>query len=314
MNKIEKPNISELDKIERKFLLPEIPTEDITNEIMYEGKEPNLILAIAPCRTGTTAQLKVFSSIQIDSYYQPIKAIQRNAAYDKVYRPFIIPSEKSNPVLFIKETLGPYNKGEVIYNPLNALLNSGYDKEKITVMFEMRDPIDTYVSWVKHFLPELDSKYRSQMLEVFILAYKEMSKYQKLADSLGIKKTSYIYESLKNNTSDRVYEKIFKNLGLEFSDNVTKNWPIGVNDNHIHFAEEPDVYEPLHLHDEVKKATELKYMGNTLEHLRGFITDQEIEKIRESGINDIYKALIIENEKEFNIKIDNISNLDLIKV
>lgn len=307
---------SEQSRIERKFLLDEVPIEDISEEIWYKGKEevPRLLIAIAPCRTGTTAQLKVFSSIGIDSEYQPIKGIQRRTAYDGKTGPFIIPCEEKNKILFIKETLGPYNRGECTYNPLRVLYNSGYDESKITAIFEMRDPIDTYASWVTQFLPDTNSKYRAQMLDIFILSYKQMEKYQKVADSLGIKRTSYIYESLKNNTSDIVYKELFRTLGLEFSDNVTQNWPVGVVDPHIHFAQEPDVYEPEHLHDEVKKATGLKYMGKSLDYIRGVITDEEICKIKDSGINDIYKALVLENEQEFNIMIDNVTKLDLIGV
>ncbi len=285
----------------KRFNIKDISSKEISSHIIFEDKNkiPNMICGIAPCRTGTTAQLKVFAGGEIDAYYQPIKSILRRIAFDSDYEDFIIPSKD---IIFIKETIGPYSYAESKFNPIEVLENINYPKSKLKLIFEMRDPIDAYLSWINQFLSH--EEYREQMLDLFILSYKTVNDMIDIAKKNSYISIPYIYESIKDNIPEDVISKLFKLLDIEFRESAIRGWDNKDIESKIHFAKEPEVYEPLNLHDEMKKSEGLKYNAKPIEYIKSILRKDEIEKIQKSEIYSIYQKLIEEQEKVFDIKIN----------
>lgn len=129
-------------------LLGDLSSKSLARWVVVPRECPDIILAVAPCRSGTTAQLRVFAQNGIPAIYQPIKAILRGImAGEKNY--FVIPTDTDR--LFIKETLGPYTKGESTINPLEVLLEAGVSTKKISIITMMREPLSDVSSWIEQF-------------------------------------------------------------------------------------------------------------------------------------------------------------------
>jgi hypothetical protein len=69
--------------------------------------DSRIILTIAPCRSGTTAMLRAFGALGIESYLQPLKNLLRWQAVgeERVWCP-----GGTGRTLFIKETLGSFTE------------------------------------------------------------------------------------------------------------------------------------------------------------------------------------------------------------
>lgn len=126
-----------------------VTTDDVASYIQLptKGQLPTIFLAVAPCRSGTTTQLRVFATAGMEAYYQPLKATLRCLMHN-LFDKFIIPAREQ---IFIKETIGPYTETEARLNPLEVLLKAGYPPEKIRLIPEMREPLSTLASWQEQF-------------------------------------------------------------------------------------------------------------------------------------------------------------------
>src|SRR5579871_5802376 len=82
---------------------------------------PMLHFAWGKCRVGSTALTNLFGTAGMPSYYQPVKAILRDAMVGSPLTPWIVPSAGKSPNIFSKETMGPYVLAESLFNPLQVL-------------------------------------------------------------------------------------------------------------------------------------------------------------------------------------------------
>ncbi len=121
------------------------PSSYILKNIVVPKKEeiPNIVLIVAPCRSGTSTLLKAFSASADMAYYQPLKSLMRAG------RPQLVIPKKAKTIV-IKETLGPWRMEESVMDPLALLLKAGVPKGKIILIPLLREPVEAYDSWLKY--------------------------------------------------------------------------------------------------------------------------------------------------------------------
>src|SRR5262249_15628715 len=92
---------------------------------------PMLYFACGKARVGSTALSNLFGMTGMPSYYQPLKAILRDALVGQRLTPWAVPSATYEPCIFSKETIGPYVLAESIFNPLQLLIEAGYPRHRL---------------------------------------------------------------------------------------------------------------------------------------------------------------------------------------
>lgn len=227
----------------------------ILKNIILPKKEeiPNIVLIVAPCRSGTSTLLKAFSASADMAYYQPIKSILRNG------RPKLLISKKEKTIV-IKETLGPWRMEESIMNPLTLLLDAGVPKEKIILIPLLREPIEAYDSWLKYAI--------GTNTKLFIAAFDKTLKIYEEALKLGITSLPLAYDLYKR---PRILIKsLFSKTGLKFKESS------------VRWKEKNYISDKIKLNDEAKhekgyansvlsNVGEFKYIGRKIE----FVSEKE---------------------------------------
>lgn len=116
------------------------------------NKQDKVILIYSPCRSGSTPLLNALSMLDDqEGFYQPIKAALRRSIA-KQEEPVIIDAQA--PTIIIKETLGPYFREEVDYDPISVLIENGIPPSALHIIALFRQPEACLFSWQKNFRPE----------------------------------------------------------------------------------------------------------------------------------------------------------------
>lgn len=199
-----------------------VSTEDVLSRVLVDeaAPPPRMILALAPCRCGSTAFLRLFAESGVPSYAQPFKCIFRDRAKRK---PAHVGSwvVHNDDWLFVKETSGPFGKAESTLDYLSLLVRvlSRYSprsstpqetiaraRERLQVIVIGRAPADAWHSWLVAFehlhrsVDVRDAWYyrtsREQLLNAFVLAYENVDRMAAMASTLGIPVFHYVYEAL----------------------------------------------------------------------------------------------------------------------
>lgn len=204
-------------------------------EIKVSKKAPKMIIIVGPCRVGTTALANIFSKVGLTVYMQPIKSARRAKENNEKAISWEILEEDT---AVAKETLGARTEAE-FFDPVKILLGIGYPKEKLILIPIIRDPRKTLASW-RNMWEDLN-------LEKFIQSYKLISEIKKEAENAGIKTIPYVHEVIRDQSSDVVIQKLFKELGLKI--NISKDvidWTNGSKfgeenseKSHLKFYDEP---------------------------------------------------------------------------
>lgn len=280
------------NRVDQKEPVRGITTEHVARRISFDpDAAPTIYLAVAPCRSGTTAQLRPFAQRGIDAHYQPLKAIERRLMHRDTSAVFTIPSSKEKEAILIKETIGPYTQTESQFNPLDALLHAGYPAEKIKLLVEMRDPLNTLASWMENF-SHITS--RDALTANFITSVQTVSGIYESANTQGIETVPFVYESLRDNKPENALASLLGELGV--SAPVIPE--INVND-YIFFAEEPAMYSPPRLHEKFKEEESLKYFPKSEKSLKREISAQQRRALINAGIPTFYEKLRSDTNEVF---------------
>ncbi len=263
-----------------------ITIDEVAPRVHVPHEPPELILLIAPCRSGTSSHLRVFAAAGIRSYHQPLKALLRCLLQGQEGQ-YHLPQEQ---FLFIKETLGPYTPEESLLNPLDVLLRAGVPKEKIRLIIMLREPLSTLASWQEIFSVNRDPEV---LLSNFILAYKTVSQIRKEAMHLGIPVTSYVYEALRDNNPSLVIASIFSRLAIRFASISIEGWqglsPYGTPESNITTPSEPMIYILRNLRDQEEGASRLQFYPKATESIDRFVATQDIALLINGGITEMYE-------------------------
>lgn len=224
----------ESSKLQRRAVLPE---QILSRIVIGQGFEiPNIILAIAPCRSGTTAMLRVFAQSGIPAVSQPFKTIHRQLAKGQINESttWSVPPASR---MFIKETIGPFGEGESTINILNLVVQLfasfkpldcqevdalALARKHLHIIIMGRHPLDTWHSWVRtfedfHTVEGLQNGWyyqmsRSELLTNFLLSYQSTEQMALYAERCGIPLSYYVYEA--NLEASKAMTALFLRLGI----------------------------------------------------------------------------------------------------
>ncbi|MBI3984936.1 MAG: hypothetical protein HY344_03275 [Candidatus Levybacteria bacterium] len=273
---------------------------EIARHVEVPSSCPFVIVAVAPCRSGTTAQLRVFAEAGAQAHYQPFKAILREMEQGRDLD-FRIP-EGDDQTIFIKETVGPYNKPQSTLDPIAILLEAGFPIEKVRLIPMLRQPLATFSSWIK--VNDAVRKYFNgaipveDLLENLITSYKTVDEIRQRAINAGIPTTTFVQEALRDNSPRQVVQSLLTASGLRFSPTSVKGWrnlvPMGEPGSNI-------VFHPIGT--EPKKDEGSQVIHQILLHSDGlqYISkeDREIDVLTAEQAGQLANAGLYEHYEKF---------------
>ncbi len=184
----------------------EVEASEAAERVTFDAQAiPEIILSISPCRSGTTALLRVFGSAGLESHYQPLKNILRWRMQGEEMR-WGLPRAAR---LYLKETLGPYTLQEAQFDPLAALLQAGVPAGRLRVFVAGRVPLNCWASWTGWWGGRT-------CVEIFIEAYRTTEMIRRRALALGIPATVFAYEAIRDNGGELAISRLFARLGVDF--------------------------------------------------------------------------------------------------
>jgi hypothetical protein len=256
---------------------------------------PNIILSVSPCRSGTTAMLRVMSALGTKAYFQPLKNLLRWQMQGEKQAWAVSPG--SADTIYIKETLGPYSLAESTFNPLELLLNAGVPASKLHLLLYGRHPLDSYVSWKKWW-------HTNTHIDYFVASYHTTNQVYKQAKLAGISTTALSYEIFSAYPATEVIQKLAQHMGLAYTEHAVHGWEhlpsFGSPASNIFLPEEPPAFVVESIHDSVHNATEFVY-SPPLQAVRALISAEERHHMKKSDLFDIYAEWQVACEKDLQL-------------
>lgn len=225
-------------------------------EIVEIEPDQQIVAGFGPCRVGTKAQLFTMAVSGYLAYEQPFKSAYRCLGHGIEPEPF----RPDGPVTYLKETLGPYSPGESLVNPLSLLheaTNPSWMTEQLELILLLRDPYDTWHSWLDVWGDTLDP---DTLFEHFCLAFQTTRDITTEARETGLSIRRFDYGL--NRDPESAYEALFSELGLEQSP-VVSGWQEEPNrsrlkNNFVPFRE-PEIFLPEGIREQALASDGLHY-------------------------------------------------------
>jgi len=284
-----------------------IEAQDLAEDIILPDELPQIFLGIAPCRSSTTAMLRVMTAGDMDSWYQLLKALLR-FRMEMGRSVFELPAADK---IFIKETIGPYTSEESTFNPLEVLLEAGVDPENITVILNIREALATACSWIQQFAFNADP---DVMVDNVVRAYSTVEEIYEQAQDLDIKCTVFDNRVLQGNSAEDVLDGFFGNLGMVYDRKILSDWTelpkMGDPKSRVRFAEEPELYMSKGFHKKALTAHGLTYFPKKMSTIAEMLDDGQVQKLMDGGVFDIYKKFRVQSEKDLELRIPKSTEVD----
>ncbi|MGJ5203864.1 sulfotransferase family protein [Bradyrhizobium sp. HKCCYLR20261] len=247
---------------------------------------PMLYFACGKARVGSTALSNLFGMTGMPSYYQPLKAMLRDAMVGQPLTPWIIPSTADQPNLFSKETIGPYVIAESLFNPLKLLIDAGYPPHRLHLIALDREPASALASWLDKLISRASE---NTLLAHYIIAALSAARVSSYARQQGVPVTHYVYEVSKEPiASVRV---LFDRLGLSasFAEDAVTSWQQPGQEHgsnaRVIFPSEAAIYKVPNLH-----TSDSAYRFQP--RATGAVTSAQLELLERCGVNDVYRASV----------------------
>jgi hypothetical protein len=247
---------------------------------------PMLYFACGKARVGSTALSNLFGMIGMPSYYQPLKAILRDALVSRPLTPWQIPSAGDEPNIFSKETIGPYVLAESLFNPLQLLVEAGYPLHRLHLIMLDREPASSLASWLDKLISRQPA---GTLLQHYVVAALSAVRVASYANRQGIPVTHYVYEVSKEATSS--VRVLFDRLGLSssFAENAVNSWrepgQAQANNARVIFPSEATIYKVPNLHT---SDTAYRYQRRATAAL----SETQLDILERCGVNDAYRASV----------------------
>lgn len=307
--------------------------EEIASRIKWDrGNPPDIAYVIGLARTGTSASLNVFRGSQVKDIdgatypitigFQILKAGLRHGMLDWRENPnwnFKIPK---TPLFYMKHSIGPYTDEESRYNPLKVFEQMGFPLGKVFPIFLYRDPLDAFASWIDMWSSIIP---RETLLENFITSSNTLREIREQTKTAGIPYATLLYESIRDNSPDetanalfdQINQRFFKKGGkrIEATEHTTKKWDELGRDGL--FTDQPKVYEipeiDERVHHDVKTKKSWEYKMKTPDMLTSMLFPEEVKRLEEAGVPQIYEEFRLDCEKTLGISIKESGSFKSIK-
>ncbi|EJN06972.1 hypothetical protein PMI42_08090 [Bradyrhizobium sp. YR681] len=247
---------------------------------------PMLHFAWGKCRVGSTALTNLFGTMGMPSYYQPVKAILRDAMVGNSLRPWIVPSASNSPNIFSKETMGPYVLAESLFNPLRILIDAGYPRHRLHCIMLDREPASSLASWIEKWSDRASEK---TLVHNYVAAALNAVRVASYAEQQDIPVTHYVYEVSKEAVSS--VRILFDRLGLSdsFTENAVTSWrepgQVEANNTRVIFPSEATIYKVPNLHT---SDSAYRYQRRATASL----SETQLDILERCGVNDAYRASV----------------------
>ncbi|MGH1477951.1 MAG: hypothetical protein ACRBM6_04355 [Geminicoccales bacterium] len=212
------------------------------------GARPHVILCCGKCRVGSTPLANVFGHAGLAALYQPIKTLLRYKLVGELCPPWSLATDQ--PVVFLKETFGPYVAAECAFSPLQVLLDVGFRRQDITLVVMERDPLATIESWWRCWQSRIAP---DDLMRTFVRASFNVHQLAVVAADHGIQVAYYLHEEARE--PETAVSRLFDTLGLSnlFDVSILRSWTAsdslrGANTAVRFFSQPRDyVIEDIHL-------------------------------------------------------------------
>jgi hypothetical protein len=251
---------------------------------------PNIVLAVAPCRSGTTSMVRLFGASGVEAYHQPLKTALRwdlhrdeEAKNGSAYQWTLPSASKKGSHILIKETLGPYTGHESVFDPLavlqkvleNALRAAHKDsspgrvarllRDKVHLVVVGREPTICWSSWRRVFTGRGADP--SVLLEHFVTAHKTVASVEESARRTGMKVSHFTYENVEHATT--TVPALFEQLGIQHKARLDR-WSelpaAGTEGSRMHLPTLPEAFQLPGVHDGARNSDGFIYFAPTGEH------------------------------------------------
>lgn len=247
---------------------------------------PMLYFACGKARVGSTALSNLFGMTGMPSYYQPLKAILRDALVGQPLTPWVVPSASDAPDIFSKETIGPYVLAESLFNPLQLLIEAGYPRHRLHLIALEREPASALASWLDKLISRAPE---TTLLQHYVIAALSAARITDYARREGVAVTHYVYEVSKEATSS--VRVLFDRLGLSssFTEKVVTSWrepgQVQANNARVIFPSEATIYKVPNLHT---SDSAYRYQRRATASL----SEAQLDILERCGVNDAYRASV----------------------
>ena len=264
---------------------------------------PMLHFAWGKCRVGSTALTNLFGAMGMPSYYQPVKAILRDAMVGNSLRPWIVPSASNSPNIFSKETMGPYVLAESLFNPLRILIDAGYPRHRLHCIMLDREPASSLASWIEKWSDRASEK---TLIHNYVAAALNAVRVETYARRHGIPVTRYVYEVSKEPISS--VRVLFDRLGLSnsFAEKAVTCWrekgPDQADNARVIWPSEAIIYDVPNLHT---SDTAYRYQRRATSSLSQAVLDA----LERCGVNDVYRASVRACIRDLSLDTDTAARL-----
>jgi hypothetical protein len=245
-----------------------------------------LYFACGKARVGSTALSNLFGMTGMPSYYQPLKAMLRDALVGHRPAPWIVPSADDEPHIFGKETIGPYVLAESLFNPLKLLIEAGYPPHRLHLIMLDREPASSLASWLDKLISRAPA---DVLLRHYVVAALSAAQVASYAQRHDVAVTHYVYEVSKEAVSS--IRVLFDRIGLpgSFNENAVTSWrepgEAQANNARVIFPSEATIYKVPNLHT---SDSAYRYQRRATASL----SEAQREVLERCGVNDAYRASV----------------------
>lgn len=265
-------------------------TECLASNFRQRAAEdfPMLFFACGKARVGSTALSNLFGMIGMPSYYQPLKAVLREALVDQPLTPWTVPLATDQPRIFSKETIGPYVLAESLFNPLQLLIEAGYPPNRLHLIVLDREPASSLASWLDKLISRAPEDILVKHYVVSALSVVRVASY---ARQQGVPVTHYVYEVSKEALSS--VRLLFDRLGLgsSFIESAVTSWEdpgqTEARNARVIFPREAAIYKVPNLHT---SDSAYRYQPRAT----ALLSDLQLKILERCGINDAYRRSVAE--------------------
>ena len=293
--------LSPVDKFQTRTVTLETLMHEVTARLAVNFRHraaedfPMLYFACGKARVGSTALSNLFGMTGMPSYYQPLKAMLREALVGAPLTPWIVPSATDEPYIFSKETIGPYVLAESLFNPLQLLIEAGYPPHRLHLIALDREPASALASWLEKLISRAPE---STLLRHYVIAALSAIQVANYANRQGIPVTHYVYELSKEAISS--VRVLFDRLGLSgsFTENAVTSWREPqqgqVNNARVIFPSEATIYKVPNLHTSDSGYRYQRRATTTL-------SATQLDNLERCGVNEGYRASVAACVRDFDL-------------